>query len=85
VDIYETSLVSEPANQGARIVSLESVTPRDLERILMLSRRESGLSRAMCKELASRLSEHALEIEQEKFEQDALISGIESLTKRLNG
>jgi HK97 family phage prohead protease len=84
VDIYETSLVSEPANQGARIVSLESVTPRDLERILMLSRRESGLSRAMCKELASRLSEHAIEIEQEKFEQDALISSIERLTKSLN-
>jgi len=83
VEIFEASLVAEPANQGAKITSLESLTPRDLEKILMMTRRESGLTRAMCKELASKLSEYEVEIETEKAEQDSLISGVEALIKKL--
>jgi HK97 family phage prohead protease len=35
VNIFEASVVEEPANQGARITSLESLTSRDLEKILL--------------------------------------------------
>jgi hypothetical protein len=35
VNIFEASVVEEPSNQGARITSLESLTSRDLEKILL--------------------------------------------------
>jgi HK97 family phage prohead protease len=63
VDIFEASIVAEPANQGAKIASLESLTPRDLERALIATGR---FTRATAHELASKLIDCELaEVEEE--------------------
>jgi HK97 family phage prohead protease len=67
IDIFEGSITAAPANQGAKITSLESMTPRELERALILT---GKFTRSMCKELAAKLLtlelpelEEAIEIE----------------------
>ena len=52
VDLFEASIVSEPANQSAKITSLESLTPRELERALLATGR---FTRSLAKELAIKL------------------------------
>jgi hypothetical protein len=83
VDIFEASIVAEPANQGAKISSLESLTPRDLERALIATGR---FTRAMACELASKLLQHELDLvdeEEEETSETSIISLIREFEKAL--
>ena len=50
IELFEASIVEEPANQGAKVTSLESLTGRELEKILMGTGR---FNRTTAKELAT--------------------------------
>jgi HK97 family phage prohead protease len=79
VDIFEASITAEPANQGAKIASLESLTPRDLERALIATGR---FTRAAACELASKLLAQELEEVDEEVEESTETSII-SLIREL--
>jgi HK97 family phage prohead protease len=83
IEIFEASITSEPANQGAKITSLENLSPRDLREALA---RTGLFSRAMCKELTHK----ALQIEQvaevvdaEPMTKEELVARIHELTKNI--
>lgn len=52
VDLFEASIVEEPANQGAKISSLESLTTRELEKLLYST---GEISRSVAIETAARI------------------------------
>jgi HK97 family phage prohead protease len=52
IDLFEASIVEEPANQGAKISSLESLTTRELEKILLST---GCVSRSMAIETAAKI------------------------------
>ncbi len=68
VNIFEFSLVGEPANHGAQITSLESLTPRSLEKALI----RGGFSRSQAKEFVSKVAPMLEENEEEAIKSATL-------------
>jgi HK97 family phage prohead protease len=77
IELFEASIVGEPANQGARITSLESLTTRELEHILMGTHK---FTRTMARAVAAQI----LEVEEaavKQVEEDALRDFMVSMTE----
>jgi len=79
IELFEASIVSEPANQDAKITSLESLSVRELEHLLIATGR---FSRSAARELASRISAVQEDDEEQEARQE-LISNMKEFMDSL--